>query len=242
MITYTDQPCTFPTELNIESRIIRYHFPNISLADDAGFFKIDSVVIKIVTQDGTVKHIRQDELIQYILDNIPEETINKAFPQKYYMLTEKGTSEVEESEYLTEGAYMGLSVWTMNRFVNAFPYERVRDLLMEFHDRPRRFYPYLTPKEKDALGPRYAQSVPDTSRENRLSAMPEAQTLTPTPIKKTIPLVSPQIKREVLDPVSQDKDVDLTRRNEATGSTTDKFTRKSDVQKTTQQESIIRKT
>lgn len=152
---------------------------------------------------------RKDELIQYILDNIPEETINDAFPQKYYMLTDKGTSEVEESKYLTEGAHMGLSVWTMNRFVNAFPYERVHDLLMEFQDRPRRFYPYLTQKEKDALGPKYSQSSSEISNVNRTTVKSENRTVCPVKVENPIQASKPQIKSEISAPTVQNVYIDV---------------------------------
>lgn len=181
---------------------------------------------KFIADAGYAAQGRKGELIQYIIDNIPEEIINNAFPQKYYMLTDKGTCELEENKYLTEGTYWEMSIWEMNR--------------REFSYRPRPSYHPLSQKENDAMEPKYSQSIPDVSRTNSPSVTPEKQKANPVPVQEPIPAVKPQIKIEEPTPTVQDICASFTQANGATESSIEKLAQEPVVQRMTQPETVVK--
>ena len=72
---------------------------------------------------------------------------------KKQTLTELGERELEENSYLftlQRGTY--LSIWTLNRLVNAFPNNSIDTLLYEYERNPRRFLKYLSDDELEDLG------------------------------------------------------------------------------------------
>lgn len=111
------------------------------------------VIKRVLTEHELPTKGKKEELIDLLLSSVTEAELLKIFPDKYLILTELGEQELEKNSYLftlQRGTY--LSVWTLNRLVNAFPNDSVDTLLYEYERNPRRFLKYLSKDECENLG------------------------------------------------------------------------------------------
>ena len=111
------------------------------------------VIKRVLTEHKLSTKGKKEELISLLLSSVAEAELLKIFPDKYLILTELGEQELDENSYLftlQRGTY--LSVWTLNRLVNAFPHDSIDTLLYEYERSPRRFLKYLSDEEREYLG------------------------------------------------------------------------------------------
>ena len=108
---------------------------------------------RVMTEYNLSTKGKKNELIERLLGSIDEKTLLLKFPNKYLQYTELGKKELEDNSYLfVQQRSSYLSIWTLNRIVNAFPNCDIEDLLYEYERMPRRFTKYLSKEEQNYLG------------------------------------------------------------------------------------------
>jgi len=73
---------------------------------------------------------KKAELINRILDSVPECELNKSFPRRTYALTEKGKESLKEGAYVPyihRNNIEDLDIWKLNKLVHKPPYMPYRD-------------------------------------------------------------------------------------------------------------------
>lgn len=73
----------------------------------------------LLKENGLTVGGKKADLISRILKNIPQNKIEKAFPERYYKLTDLGKKEIEDNDYLFEvlSNYYGIDIWEANRIL-----------------------------------------------------------------------------------------------------------------------------
>lgn len=113
----------------------------LSLLVERGFLKIGDLKAVLDRQTAaTLKEVmklhnitttgKKDELIQRILDKIPESELNKHFPKRTYSLTITGQEALDEEAYVPyihRHPVEDLDIWSLNRLVHTKPYMPYRD-------------------------------------------------------------------------------------------------------------------
>lgn len=128
----------------------RYGISNVQVILDSlmerGFLKIGDlrsvldretvVSIKEILKTRAIKTTgKKVELIQRTLDEVPEEELNRLFPNRTYCLTELGKIALKEEEYIPyihEHSIEGLDIWSLNRLVYAEPHMKYRDKIWNY--------------------------------------------------------------------------------------------------------------
>lgn len=73
---------------------------------------------------------KKDELVQRLLDNIPESELCKNFPQRPYIRTDLGEKEIQDEAfvlYIHRHTIEDLDIWSLNKMINKKPYYPFRD-------------------------------------------------------------------------------------------------------------------
>lgn len=73
---------------------------------------------------------KKDELVQRLLDNIPESELCKNFPQRPYIRTDLGEKEIQDEAYVLyihRHTIEDLDIWSLNKMINKKPYYPFRD-------------------------------------------------------------------------------------------------------------------
>jgi len=93
--------------------------------------KQNATNIKEVLKSHGIKTTgKKAELVQRVLDEIPESELNERFPRRTYSLTEAGQSALDEAAYVPYIHRHGvedLDIWSLNKLVHSQPYMRYRD-------------------------------------------------------------------------------------------------------------------
>jgi len=75
---------------------------------------------------------KKAELVQQLLDNIPESELNEKFPKRTYALTDLGEAALAEEAYISyihRHCVGDLDIWSLNKMVHTQPYMPYRDKL-----------------------------------------------------------------------------------------------------------------
>lgn len=95
--------------------------------------KQNTTVIKEVLKTHKLKLSgKKSELVQRLLDSIPENELNEKFPKRTYALTSLGKAALEEESYVSYIHRHGvddLDIWSLNKMVHTKPYMPYRDKL-----------------------------------------------------------------------------------------------------------------
>lgn len=74
------------------------------------------------------------ELIERIFENISEEETEHYFPDRYYELTELGTSELERNQmliYIHNKPFNDIDIWKVNKWMHQNPNTSILDVILE---------------------------------------------------------------------------------------------------------------
>lgn len=81
--------------------------------------------IKAVLDDrGISSKGKKAILIQRLMDEVPADELDKAFPERFYMRTEKGEKELKAEEYVSyihRHSIEDLDIWSLNQLVYGAP-------------------------------------------------------------------------------------------------------------------------
>ncbi|HHX60381.1 MAG TPA: SAP domain-containing protein [Epulopiscium sp.] len=113
----------------------------LSSLNDRGFLQIGDIGSALEKQNVSVlKEVlrkydlkvsgKKVELIERVIDNIPEEEIKALFPKRTYALTELGKAALEEEAYVPyihKHSIEDLDIWSLNQIVHTQPYMPYRD-------------------------------------------------------------------------------------------------------------------
>lgn len=95
--------------------------------------KQNATVIKEVLKTHELKLSGEKaELVQRLLDSIPESELNERFPKRTYALTDLGEAALDEEVYVSYIHRHGvedLDIWSLNKMVHTQPYMPYRDKL-----------------------------------------------------------------------------------------------------------------
>jgi len=95
--------------------------------------KSDRLKIILKTNDLSSSG-KKENLIKTILDKIQHTELDKLFPNKTYSLTDTGTEELKNGEYIVyvhRHGFEGLDIWTLNKRVDVTPH-RYRDKIWQY--------------------------------------------------------------------------------------------------------------
>lgn len=73
---------------------------------------------------------RKTDLVQRVLDSIPDQEFNSRFPRRTYALTEAGRRALDEAAYVSyihRHPIEDLDIWSLNRLIYSEPYMSYRD-------------------------------------------------------------------------------------------------------------------
>lgn len=109
------------------------------------------VIKRILSEHGLPIKGRKAELVELLLDKIPHDELDVLFPEKYLKLTLLGEQELLENSYIMLKNNHGLSEWSLNRLVHAFPNVDLEELLIDVEHFPNRYSRYLITEDLEAM-------------------------------------------------------------------------------------------
>ena len=92
--------------------------------------------LKSVLQSNGLKITgKKSTLIQSLLMSAPEEKLWEVFPEKYYLITEKGIAELEKNKYVVvthKLDFDGLSPWSVNKLIHENPNKSYSEIILDY--------------------------------------------------------------------------------------------------------------
>lgn len=131
----------------------KYGVDNVQLLLDSlvdrGFIAIGGLEAALNKQTGTaIKEVlrahslkltgKKTDLVQRVLTEVPEDELNRQFPQRTYELTELGQEAVKGDEYVLyihRNPYENLDIWSLNQMVYTKPFYPYRDKIWGFFNK-----------------------------------------------------------------------------------------------------------
>jgi hypothetical protein len=92
-----------------------------------------SVIKDVLKLYGLKTSGKKAEIIQRAFNEIPEDKLNKHFPQRTYKLTSLGQEELKSADYIpyVHRHGYGLDIWSMNRLIHTKLYKSCREIIWE---------------------------------------------------------------------------------------------------------------
>lgn len=109
------------------------------------------VIKRILSEHGFPTKGRKSELIALLLEKIPYDELDVLFPERYLRLTKLGEQELSENAYILLQNKYGLSEWSLNRLVYAFPDKDLEVLLADVTRFPQRYSQFLIKEDMEAM-------------------------------------------------------------------------------------------